>query len=100
MQEEVIELRKLGPLPCSDDANVVVLKRFEELITSIRKPITDEEARVLVKTLGPDECYGLMWSLVGLIETAPGWPLADCLLNTSSEGVRLLRLRIENANRV
>ncbi|MDB6032726.1 MAG: hypothetical protein JWM16_3064, partial [Verrucomicrobiales bacterium] len=33
----------------------------------------------LVKVFGPDDYYGLAWSLLHLIESAPGWPLADCL---------------------
>jgi hypothetical protein len=41
-----------------------------------------------VGLFGPDDCFGLEWSLVGLVETAPGWPLADCLENTDNEWIQ------------
>jgi hypothetical protein len=44
--------------------------------------ISDAEVRGLVHLFGPDECYGLAWTLLHLIETAPGWPLHDCLQDT------------------
>jgi hypothetical protein len=64
-----------------------LLERYELFVTSIQKPVTDEEARILVGLFGPDDCFGLEWSLVGLVETAPGWPLADCLENTDNEWI-------------
>jgi hypothetical protein len=88
MRQEVIELGKPGPLPSPDDADVALLKRFQTLIESIRKPVTDDEARVLVRSFGSDDCYGLVWPLVHLIETATGWPLADCLEGTNTSGLR------------
>lgn len=102
MRQEVIELGRLGPLPPSD---VVVRENFDSLIDkygqllmSIEKPVTDEEARVLVKLFGPDDGFGLVWPLVSLVESAPGWPLADCLENIDNEWIRLLRQRVRNAS--
>ncbi len=100
MRQEVIELSKLGPLPPSDDADVALLKKFEELAGVIQEPVTDEEARVLVRIFGPDECFGLAWTLVHLIETAPGWPLVDCLQDTEHEWVRRLRDRAIRGGRL
>jgi len=102
MRQAVIELDKLGPLPSSksilDNPNgEVLLKKYEELITSIQPPITDDEARVLVGILGSDECFGAEWPLIHLIETAPSWPLEDCLVDTSNEGVTHLKQRVENS---
>ena len=97
MRQEVVELEKLGPLPSSEDADVALLKKFQTLIESIRKPVTDDEARVLVRSFGTDDCYGLVWPLVSLVESAPGWPLADCLGNTDNEWIRMLRQRARNA---
>ena len=80
MRQAVLELGKLGPLPPSDQAvreNLQdLVEKYEKLIMSIEKPITDEEARVLVKVFGPDDCFGLVWPLVHLIESAPGWPFS------------------------
>ena len=78
VRTEIEELGKLGSLPSEDDAQVAQLERIEELYRAIAKPITDDEARVLVELFGPDGCYGVASSFMHLIETAPGWPLRDC----------------------
>jgi hypothetical protein len=59
VRTEVEELEKLGPLPSEDEAEVAQLERIEELYRTIAKPITDDEARVLVELFGPDGCYGV-----------------------------------------
>ena len=103
MRQEVIELSKLGPLPPSDKAvreNLQELvDKYEKLIMSIKKPVTDEEAKVLVTVFGPDDGFGLVWPLVALIESAPGWPLTDCLENTDNEWIQMLNQRVRNAAR-
>ena len=105
MRSEVTELGKLGPLPSSDailadpDGDAL-LKKYENLITSIKPPVTDAEARVLVWIFSPGDCFGLDWSLVHLIETAPNWPLSDCLETGCNEWVALLKQRIENTKRL
>jgi hypothetical protein len=104
MRQEVIELGKLGPLPSS----VAVLRdnlgglifQYEKLIISIKKPVTDEEAIVLTGIFGPDDGYGLAWILLGLIESAPGWPLWDTLQDSDNEWIELLRQRLKNAGRI
>ena len=91
MRQEVIELSRLGPLPSEKAVleNLVELREdYDTLTRSIKKPITDEEARVLVKIFGPDGCFGLPWILMHLIESAPGWPLLDCLENTDNEWIQ------------
>ena len=99
IRDEVLELGKLGPFPAADDADVHLVKRFQDLIHSIQTPITDEEARVLVKVFGPDDFFELAWPLIHLIETAPGWPLEDCLRETGNEWIERLKRRVENAPR-
>ncbi len=89
----VHELQKLGPLPSEDKADVPQLKRIEELYRGIERPISDDEARILVELFGPDGCYGVAFSLMHLIETAPGWPLKDCLEQLNSEWRVALRNR-------
>ncbi len=85
VRTEVEELGKLGSLPSEDDAKVAQLERVEELYRAIAKPITDDEARVLIELFGPDGCYGVASSFMHLIETAPGWPLRDCLQELNNE---------------
>jgi len=105
MRKEVTELGKLGPLPSSKSIldnpdGEALLKKYEALITSIQPPVTDDEARVLVGLFGPDECFETEWPLIHLIETAPGWPLEDCLMDTSNEWVAILKQRVENSRRL
>jgi hypothetical protein len=79
IREEIIELDALGPLPSEDGVDNELLRKYETLIKAITKPVTDDEARVLVKLFGQDGCFGLVSTLMHLIETATGWPLEDCL---------------------
>jgi hypothetical protein len=93
MQCTVTALVRLGPLPSSIDPDVAKLETIQNLLGKVTQPISDEDARALVRLFGPDDCFGLAWTLLHLIETAPGWPLADCLTNTGNEWVRRLRER-------
>ena len=90
---EVEELEKLGRLPSEDGAEVTQLKKIEELYRAIAKPLTDDEARVLIELFGPDGCFGVASSFMHLIETAPGWPLKDCFQNLDNEWKVELRNR-------
>jgi len=86
-------MRALGSLPPEDGADINILKKYDKLYRAITKPITDEEARVLVTLFGPDGCFGAASALMHLIETAPGWPLKECLLKQDNEWVIELRNR-------
>ena len=104
MRSEVIELGRLGPLPSynsvlADPNGEALVNRYGNLIASIEPPVTDAEARVLVGIFGPDECFEVEWRLVHLIETAPNWPLSDCLMDSGNEWIALLKQRVENAKR-
>jgi hypothetical protein len=74
MQPAVERLVQIGPLPSSSVATVPILQEREALLAKVKPPITDSEARALVQLFGPDDCFGLAWSLLHLIETSPGWP--------------------------
>lgn len=80
IRKEVEELSRLGPLPSEEEsiANPSdLLDRYEQLFASIEKPVTDEEAAVLVGIFGVDDCFGGAWTLAHLIETAPTWSAED-----------------------
>jgi hypothetical protein len=100
MREQIEELAKMGPLPSEDIAlrenQEERIKRYDTLISSITTPLTDEEARVLVRLFGSDDCFEMAETLVHLIETASGWPLWECLEDTSNEWIQTLRLRLKN----
>jgi hypothetical protein len=100
MRKEVQELSDLGPLSDYETAEEEQLKRYESLLSSVTPPVSDTEARSLVHLFGPDECYGLAWTLLHLIETAPGWPLHDCLQDTDNPWRARLRLRAERRTHV
>ena len=101
MRVEIKELERMGPLPSYKTAmqpdQLAKLERYTRLIVSIQKPVTDDEARVLAGLFGPDDCFELEETLVHLIESAPGWPMWDCLEDTSNEWIQTLRRRLQNA---
>lgn len=97
IRQEILELSSLGVLPSEDDATVELLTVYQELLHSIVVPITDEEAVALVTLFGSDLCFGLGFSVMHLVETAPSWPIMKCLKNTENEWIVMLRDRLINA---
>lgn len=67
----VLEFVNLGPLPRSD-APEREIAAHEEALARIPPPITPEEAEHLVRCFGEDECFGLAWTLLHLLESSPG----------------------------
>lgn len=98
IRDEVHQLAALGPLEPEDTIEQGKLESLERLLDQISRPVSDDEARALLSLFGPaDTCYGLAWTLVHLIETAPGWPLWDALQRTENYWIRHLRSTAENA---
>lgn len=93
IRTEVSELAKLGAFPSSKNVDLALIKRQQELLQHITSPISDAETRELIKLFGPDDYYGLAWTLLHLIEEAPNWPLVDCLASHSNEWIDLLKQR-------
>lgn len=87
-------LKVRAPLPSEDEVNVVQLERIDKLCRAITRPMTDDEARVLIELFGPDGCYGIASSFMHLIETAPGWPLRECQEEQNNEWKIELRNRV------
>lgn len=100
IRKEIEEMSVLGPLPSESDADIDFLKKYESLYRAVTRPITNDEARVLVKLFGPDGCFGAASSLMHLIETAPGWPLEDCLRDMDNEWIVELRNRAIRGGRL
>lgn len=90
MRPEIEELTKLGPLPTEQAVDVELIRHYESLIHKIQTPVTDEEATALTTLFGNDSCFGLAWTLINIIETAPSWPLEYILHNTDNEWIQLL----------
>ena len=97
MQTAVVELATMGSLPLSAGADPKIVERWQNLLAAVKTPVSDDEARALVRVFGPDDCFGLAWTLLHLIETPPNWPLHDCLSLDGSEWVECLKVRAQNA---
>jgi hypothetical protein len=94
MRKEVADFLSLAPLPSSGEADEDQIGRLADALANILPPVSREEAAQLASAFGPDECFGLAWTLLHLIESAPGGaPLA--LIQKDNEWVRLLHERAE-----
>ncbi|MFE0606768.1 hypothetical protein ACFW2T_32880 [Streptomyces sp. NPDC058892] len=71
MRSEVQTFVADGSLP-GWDADERELDRRVKQIEAISAPVTRIEAQALAGCFGPDDCYGVAWSLLHLIETSPG----------------------------
>ncbi len=92
LRPEIARLLDMGPLPDSATAagDSTRLEGYQRLIEGIERPVSDEEAQALAALFGPDDCFGLAWSLVHLIESSPGWPSVDRSPDADNEWIRLL----------
>jgi len=72
IRPEVQQLVDLGPFPAEKDAEEEDLRLRGALLDKIARPVTREEALALLTRFGPDDAFGGAWSLLHLIETAPG----------------------------
>ena len=97
VQEVIRKLQALGPLPPSHSADPDALDAYVDLMQTIARPVSDDEARILVTLFGVDDCFGVFWIFIHAIETAPGWPLRDCLKDRISYGVEILKQRCRNS---
>jgi hypothetical protein len=66
------------------------VQAFEAAIQRIQPPLEDSEAEVLLALFSEDGCFGLAWSLVHLIESAPGSPFQNARLRLSNPWIKLL----------
>ncbi|MFJ3977985.1 hypothetical protein [Streptomyces sp. NPDC090021] len=71
MRPEVQEFVAAGPLPDWDADEEEIGRRADQL-EAVCAPVTAAEAQALATCFGPDDCYGIAWSLVHVIETGPG----------------------------
>ncbi|MFF2024399.1 hypothetical protein ACFVW2_21670 [Streptomyces sp. NPDC058171] len=71
MRPKVQAFVAAGPLPEWDADEEEIDHRVNQL-EAISTPVTPDEAQALAACFGPDDCYGVAWSLLHLIETGPG----------------------------
>ena len=77
MREAISRLVDLGSFPPEASASDEDVAKREALLMQIEPPVTDDEALALIEVTGPseDSLFGLKWTLLKLVESAPGWPL-------------------------
>ncbi len=44
------------------------VEEYERLVSAIQEPMSLEDAEALLRTFGPDDFFGLAWTLLHLIE--------------------------------
>lgn len=101
IRNSVLALSDLGVMPTEEvaieniDADYSeIIDNFHNLIESISKPISDEEAVILLNSFNKeDDCFGIGWGVIHLIETAPGWPLMDILRESNGYCIELIKQR-------
>ncbi len=93
----IAQLKQMGKLPSEDETlrafreeGLEITAPYERLLMSIERPVTDEEARVLLTLFGDDNAFGLAWTVFHLIRSALGWPFEDLPATSDNEWVRLL----------
>ncbi len=90
VRREVADFVALGPLP-DESADEGVITTHQTLLQKIKRPVTDEEAALLIRAFGPDDCYGLAWTLLHLVESAPtGVPLGSKPGDSANQWLRRL----------
>lgn len=70
MRPEVRAFVAEGALPDWDADEAEIDARVVQL-EAITAPVTADEAAALAACFGPDDCYGVAWTLLHLIETGP-----------------------------
>jgi hypothetical protein len=96
LRPEIEALVRFGPFPHSDSATEGDVDGRSALLDSIPSPLTDEEAAALVRLFGPDDYFGLAFSLRRLVESAEGWPIWEAIQG-ESPWIRDLRQRAINS---
>lgn len=76
MRPEVQALVADGTLP-DWDASEEEIDRRDKQLRAISRPVMAEEAQALAACFGPDDCYGVAWTLVHLsrrvLDGCPQW---------------------------
>ena len=93
MRPDVERLVQLGPFPSEGAASTARVHQSEALLRAIEKPATASEADALVELFGPDNCFGLAWTLLHLIERAPDRAVPVHLVGSENRWIVSLRDR-------
>ena len=103
MRAAVRELVERPGVILSDDAPPELVEWVDGLVSGLRgTKATDDEAIALLELISRSDrdMYGLNWSIVHFIETAPAWPIWPALMQTTGQWARELKIRLRNAGLV
>ena len=97
MRTSVTRLISLGRLPEEATAEVAQLQEFASVLKEIEKPVSNQEAVALLSSFpsGEGSCFGLAWSILHLVETAPGWPCQEARLQRANPWVKTMLERAD-----
>lgn len=100
VRPEVLNLVRVGPLPNSK-SSVQTIAEWSDALEKISPPVSDEEAEVMTGLFPKceDDCFGLAWTLIHLVETSPHWPLQHCLQDSDNPWIVRLCRRFDNLQR-
>jgi hypothetical protein len=93
IRAEVAAFLAIAPLSASQHSDDQHLERLSDLLLRIPSPVSREEALRLSAAFGPDDCFGLAWTLLHLIESAPGGAPLDAIPKSENEWILRLRAR-------
>ena len=82
----------------SEQLDLQQMEAIEKLLFSVVLPLSQDDARELVSLLPADgdTAYGLNWTILHLIEAAPGWPHWETLQSQQGEWIDRLVHRLAN----
>ena len=71
MRKEVEQLALMGAMPDEADERITaaLVDEYADLLGKIVKPVTLDEAHILIKLFPPTALYGIEWTLLHLIES-------------------------------
>ncbi|BCB75055.1 hypothetical protein GCM10022251_35780 [Phytohabitans flavus] len=99
IRDEVRHFCRHGPLPSEQDDSQDAdadLELRERLLHAITPPVNDDEARHLTTCFGDDKGFGLAWTLLHLVESAPTPPVTSEPPESANPWIRLLWKRYRN----
>lgn len=95
IRPEVLEFTLLGKLPDSSSPESVI-EKCEQALAGIHPPISIEEGQLLVNCFGTDDCFGMAWTLLHLIESSATPVVSVDPGDLANDWVKLLWNRLVN----
>jgi hypothetical protein len=84
----------------TDNLDAEQITDVQRSIETMARPLSADDISALISALSAagDTAFGLNWSILNLVETAPEWPLWDMLRDEGNDWVHCFRQRLANAS--